>query len=71
MACRILVAQPGIEAMPSAVEAQSLNFWTTREFPKMHFLGTVSLESLVGLSVKVHCLPIATRVKLSHCKMLH
>ena len=33
MACGILVPQPGIEPIPSAVEAeaQSLNQWTTRE----------------------------------------
>ena len=30
-ACRILFPQPGIEAMPPAVEAQSVNHWTTRE----------------------------------------
>ena len=32
MACRILVPQPGIEPMPPAVEAQSPNCWTAREF---------------------------------------
>ena len=31
-ACRILVSQPGIKPMPLAVEAQSSNHWTTREF---------------------------------------
>ena len=70
MACRILVAQPGIEAMPYALVAQSLNYWITRKVCKMHCLGTVSLGSLVGLSVKVPCLPIAMQVKLSHWKIL-
>ena len=32
-ACGILVAQPGIKSMPPAVEALSLNHWTTREVP--------------------------------------
>ena len=32
-ACGILVPQPGIEPMPSAVKAQSPNHWTAREFP--------------------------------------
>ena len=32
MACEILVPQPGIEPGPSAVEAQSSNHWTAREF---------------------------------------
>ena len=31
--CGILVPQPGIEPVSSAVEAQSLNHWTTREAP--------------------------------------
>ena len=30
-ACRILVSQPDIEPTPSALEAWSLNHWTTRE----------------------------------------
>ena len=30
-ACGILVPLPGIELMPPAVEAQSLNHWATRE----------------------------------------
>ena len=30
-ACGILVPRPGIKPMPPAVEAQSLNHWTTRE----------------------------------------
>ena len=33
-ACRILVPQPGIEPIPFAVEAQSPNLWTAREFPE-------------------------------------
>ena len=32
-ACGILVPWPGIEPVPPAVEAQSSNHWTTREFP--------------------------------------
>ena len=33
MACSILVPQPGIKPVPPALEAQSLNHWTTREVP--------------------------------------
>ena len=33
VACGILVPQPGIEPMPPAVEAYSLNRWTVREVP--------------------------------------
>ena len=35
MACGILVPQPGIEPVPPALEAQSLNHWTTREVPRV------------------------------------
>ena len=34
----ILVPQPGIEPTPPAVEAQSLNHWTTREVPVIQLL---------------------------------
>ena len=30
-------SQPGIEPVPPAVEAQSPNHWTTREFPSVPF----------------------------------
>ena len=33
MACGILVPEPGIESVPPAVEAQSLNHWTATEVP--------------------------------------
>ena len=33
MACGILVPQPGIEPIPSAVEVQSLNHWMRGEVP--------------------------------------
>ena len=36
-ACRILVLWPGIELCPPAVEAQSPNRWTAREFPILQF----------------------------------
>ena len=32
MACRILLPRPGIEPIPPAVEVQSPNHWTAREF---------------------------------------
>ena len=34
---RIFVPQPGIESSPPSVEADSLNHWTTREFPTLIF----------------------------------
>ena len=39
--CRILVPWPGIEPVPPAVEAQSLNHWTAREVPLGNFEDTV------------------------------
>ena len=38
MACGILVPWPGITTMPTAVEAQSLNHWTTGVVPEISFL---------------------------------
>ena len=35
MACRILIPQPGVDLVPPAVEAWSLNHWTSREVPKI------------------------------------
>ena len=37
-ACRILVPQPGIKSASPAMEAQSLNNWTTREVP--HYISS-------------------------------
>ena len=33
----ILIPQPGIESVPSAVEAWNLNHWTAREVPNLDF----------------------------------
>ena len=37
MACGILVPSPGIEPVPPAVEAQSPNHWTAKEYPVLNF----------------------------------
>ena len=34
-ACEILIPWPGIKPMPPAVEAQSVNHWTSREVPQL------------------------------------
>ena len=39
MGCGILVPQPGIEPMLSAVEGQSLNHWTAREVLVVNFFA--------------------------------
>ena len=38
MACRILVPRPGINPVPPALEARSLNHWTAREVPMVAFI---------------------------------
>ena len=38
MSCGMLVPRPGIEPVPPALGAQSLNHWTTREVPAVLFL---------------------------------
>ena len=45
-ACGGLVPQPGIKAMPPAVEAWSLNHWTSREvlYPCLLILFMISLD---------------------------
>ena len=37
LACEILVPLPGMEPVLSAVEAQSINHWSTRDIPRMIF----------------------------------
>ena len=44
-ACGIFVPQLGIQSVPPAVEAGSLNHWTTREFPPLIFLIFGSLHT--------------------------
>ena len=46
--CRILVPRSGIEPMITAVGAQSLNHWTTREIPKICLLGFVKTLTLIS-----------------------
>ena len=43
MACWILVSRPRIKPMPSAVEAQILNHWTSREVQYVLFCGPYGL----------------------------
>ena len=44
-ACGIPVPRPGIKPVPPAVEAQSLNHWTTKEVPSLYFLWGISYVS--------------------------
>ena len=45
VASRILVSQIGIDPIPPALEAWSLNNWTTREVPRMtNFLMSIEIE---------------------------
>ena len=48
-ACGILVPQPGIRPVPSALEAQSLNHWTVRKVPHLHHLKNMSVKMLTWL----------------------
>ena len=47
MACGILVPRPGIEPLPPAMEAQTLNHWTTREFPVFDFKSDHFIQSKI------------------------
>ena len=51
VACRILVPCPGVEPVPTAVEAWSPNHQTAREFPKF----TIFKCSVHSYEVRSHC----------------
>ena len=51
-ACRILGPWTGIEPTPLAVEAQSLNHWTTREVPEVHCLICFTVKMLSCSSLR-------------------
>ena len=57
-ACRILVPQPGMEPMPPAVDALSLNHWTIRE--------VLSLFFLIPTGRSIPDAPRPTRLRLEH-----
>ena len=46
-ACGILVPQPGIEPTSPAVEAQSLNHWTTSEVSRFILLNLILHDSII------------------------
>ena len=47
MACGILVPQPGIEPLPSAVKVQSSNHWS-QAIPSYDFLTNLSLPETLS-----------------------
>ena len=57
-ACGILVPRPGIEPVHLAVEARSLNHWTTRKLPKLPFLDS-SIFCLVFNPAVININPIS------------
>ena len=50
VACGILVPQPRIEPATPEVEVQSVNHWTAREVPLLHFFLWLNHTSLYGLN---------------------
>ena len=52
LACGVLDLRPGTEAMPPAVEAQSLNHWTAREISSSLLLQLQSLDQWLALIMK-------------------
>ena len=51
VACRILVPPPGMEPLPLAVEAWSLNHCTAREFPITVVVFVITLKSYMRPSL--------------------
>ena len=50
----ILVSLPGIEPMPTAVEAMSLNHWTTREVPLYGLFFLIFKLNLIYLLLSLY-----------------
>ena len=77
MACGILVPRPGIEPVSPAVEARSLNHWTSRDVPKLTFLKKsrrVANEESLCLSLSLclcvspsPALPVSVSLPLPPC----
>ena len=62
VACRILsvVFPPGIEPSLPSVEAQSLNYWTAREVPVVHYFlsyGYITVYSSISLLITFGLVP--------------
>ena len=51
-ACKILVPQPGIELVPLALEAQSLNHWTAEKSKILCEHGFLLIVHLINISLK-------------------
>ena len=49
MAGGILVPHPGIRSVSPALEAQSLNHWTSREFPKCNYFNMHENSTFVSI----------------------
>ena len=58
-ACGIIVSQPGIEPVPSALGAQSLSHWTTRKICSWLLITTV-FNCVTGTPVKTENIAIAS-----------
>ena len=43
------LTQPGMQTVPPAVEARSLNHWTTREVPRVSLYQTFGLTPSTGI----------------------
>ena len=60
---RILISRPGIEPMPPAVKAQSLNHWTSREILLYFFRHSSPLSVL--------CCPVYHKAEVFHLSWVH
>ena len=52
-ACWSLIPRPGVESVPPAVEARSLNHWTARDVPLMEHSSFEAYELLCPLYVEL------------------
>ena len=62
LACGILAPQPGIKPMPSVLEAQNLNHWTTREVSNFFFFYSMTINILLRLDMNIQIYPLSCQI---------
>ena len=58
----ILAPQPGIKPMPSVLEAQNLNHWTTREVSNFFFFYSMTINILIRLDMNIQIYPLSCQI---------
>ena len=62
LACGILAPQSGIKPMPSVLEAQNRNHWTTREVSNFFFFYSMTINTLLRLDLNIQIYPLSYQI---------